>query len=129
MHVPFSPLWGLGFWEVSLHRKMLENTGVLRTAVRKKRPSYRDPGRKNLLWEVSRTTNQQAPSLPYLDTLPGLLLTLTALRGKLPIILLLHLPYTDSYKESVNQWLKRERLLRTYYHDGLRGLRLTSTCK
>ena len=129
MHVPFSPLWDLGFWEVSLRRKMLENTGVLRTAARKKRPGYRDPGRKILLWEVSRTTNQQAPSLPYPDTLRGLLLTLTVLRGELPTSFLPRPHNTDSYKESVNQWLKRERLLRTYYHDGLRGLRLTSICK
>ncbi len=112
-----------------MRRKMLENTGVLRTAARKKRPGYRDPGRKILLWEVSRTTNQQAPSLPYLDTLRGLLLTLTVLRGELPTSFLPRPHNTDSYKESVNQWLKRERLLRTYYHDGLRGLRLTSICK
>lgn len=78
---------------------------------------------------MSRTTNQHAPSLPDLDTFPGLLLTLTALSGELPTSLLPRLPYADSYKESAIKRLKREGLLRTYYHDGLRGLRLTSTCK
>lgn len=78
---------------------------------------------------MSRTTNKQPPSLPALDTLPGLLLTLTALSGELPTSLVPRLPGSDSYKEAVIKRLKRERLLRTYYHDGLRGLRLTSTAK
>lgn len=64
-----------------------------------------------------------------MDTLPGLLLTLTALAGEFPADLVHRLPGSDSYKEAVVKRLKRERLLRTYYHDGLRGLRLTATAK
>lgn len=64
-----------------------------------------------------------------MDTLPGLLLTLTALSGEFPADLVHRLPGSDSYKEAVVKRLKRERLLRTYYHDGLRGLRLTATSK
>lgn len=64
-----------------------------------------------------------------MDTLPGLLLTLTALTGEFPTDLVHRLPGSDSYKEAVVKRLKRERLLRTYYHDSLRGLRLTSTSK
>lgn len=61
-----------------------------------------------------------------MDTLPGLLLTLTALTGEFPTDLVQRLPGSASYKEAVVKRLKRERLLRTYYHDGLRGLRLTA---
>ena len=64
-----------------------------------------------------------------MDTLPGLLLTLTALTGEFPTDLVHRLPGSASYKEAVVKRLKRERLLRTYYHDGLRGLRLTATSK
>ena len=39
------------------------------------------------------------------------------------------LPGSDSYKAYAIKILKREKLLRTYYHDGLRGLRLTTTAK
>ena len=63
-------------------------------------------------------------SLPAPDTLPGLLLTLTALAGEFPTSLVHRLPGSDSYKEAAVKRLKREKLLRTYYHDGLRGLRL-----
>ena len=68
-------------------------------------------------------------SLPAPDTLPGLLLTLTALAGEFPTSLVHRLPGSDSYKEAAVKRLKREKLLRTYYHDGLRGLRLTATAK
>ena len=54
---------------------------------------------------------------------------MTALTGEFPSDLVRRLPGSDSYKEAVIKRLKRERLLRTYYHDGLRGLRLTSTAK
>ena len=70
-----------------------------------------------------------AREMPPLDTFSGLLLTLTALSGEFPADLLGRLPSADSYKEFAVKQLKRENLLRTYYRDGVRGLRLTSTAK
>lgn len=67
--------------------------------------------------------------LPAEDTLPYLLLTLTAICGEYPSAHLKHLPGGDSYIESIVTMLKRNGLLRTYYRDGLRGLRLTTTAK
>ena len=73
-------------------------------------------------------TRRKGP-LPSPDTFPDLLLTLVALSGELPSALVSRLPGSDSYKAYAVKILKRERLLRTYYHDGLRGLRLTSIAK
>ena len=73
-------------------------------------------------------TKRKGP-LPSPDTFPDLLLTLVALSGELPSALVSRLPGSDSYKAYAVKILKRERLLRTYYHDGLRGLRLTSIAK
>lgn len=70
-------------------------------------------------------TNQ----LPAANTLPDFLLTLTALSGEVPATIIHRLPCADSYGESVVKRLKREKLLRTFYRDGLRGLRLTATAK
>lgn len=67
--------------------------------------------------------------LPALNTLPDLLLTLTAISGEFPTALVSRLPGGDTYKESVVKHLKREKLLRTYYRDSLRGLRLTACAK
>ncbi len=67
--------------------------------------------------------------LPGLDTLPGLVLTLTALPGELPAALLSRLPASDTYKEYAVKQLKRDNLLRTFYRNGVRGLRLTPTSK
>ena len=66
---------------------------------------------------------------PPLDTFPGLLLTLTALSGEFPTDLLRRLPGAGSYKDFAMKQLKRENLLRTYYRDGVRGLRLTFPAK
>ena len=71
----------------------------------------------------------QDKMLPATNTLPGLLLTVTALAGELPVSLLSRLPGTNSYKEFALKRLKRDKLLRTYYSDGLRGLRLTAHAK
>ena len=71
---------------------------------------------------------RKAP-LPSPNTFPDLLLTFTALSGELPSALVSRLPGSDSYKAYAVKILKREKLLRTYYHDGLRGLRLTSAAK
>ena len=72
---------------------------------------------------------QPSRRLPAPDTLPHLLLTLTAISGEFPTSLVGRLPGGASYKESVVKVLKREKLLRTYYRDGLRGLRLTALAK
>ena len=73
-------------------------------------------------------TRRKGP-LPSPDTFPDLLLTFVALSGELPSALVSRLPGSDSYKAYAVKILKREKLLRTYYHDGLRGLRLTTTAK
>lgn len=67
--------------------------------------------------------------MPPLNTFPGLPLTLTALSGEFPTDLLARLPGAASYKEFAVKQLKRENLLRTYYRDGVRGLRLTYPAK
>lgn len=54
---------------------------------------------------------------------------MTALSGEFPTALVQQLPGADSYKTAVVKRLKRDKLLRTYYRDGLRGLRLTSAAK
>ena len=82
-----------------------------------------------MFWEVNRAINTLSPSLPALDTLPGLLLIFTALSGEFPTSLIHRLPGANSYQEAAVKRLKRERLVRTYYHDGLRGLRLTALSK
>lgn len=66
---------------------------------------------------------------PSLDTLAGLLLTLTALCGEFPTTQISRLPGGDAYKRKVVKRLKKDKLLHTYYADGLRGLRLTTTAK
>ena len=65
--------------------------------------------------------------LPGLDTFPGLVLALTALSGELPAALVSRLPASDTYKEYAVKQLKRDHLLRTFYRNGVRGLRLTTT--
>ncbi len=72
---------------------------------------------------------QKGKRMPPPDTLAGLLLTLTALSGEFPTALISRLPGGDSYKMKVVKRLKKDRLLHTYYADGLRGLRLTASAK
>lgn len=67
--------------------------------------------------------------LPGLDTFPGLLLTLTALSGELPAALVNRVPGSDTYKEYAIKQLKRDNLLRTFYRNSVRGLRLTTAAK
>ena len=67
--------------------------------------------------------------LPAQNTLPYLLLTLTALCGEYPIRQISHLPGGSAYLESVVTALRRDGLLHTFSKDGLRGLRLTSSAK
>ena len=49
---------------------------------------------------------------------------LAAVSGDFPVRLLKRLPGQPAYKDSVVKKLKRAGLLRTYYRDGLRTLRL-----
>ena len=72
---------------------------------------------------------QERKQAPPLDTAAGLLLTLTALSGEFPTVLVSRLSGGDAYKMKVVKRLKKDGLLRTYYADGLRGFRLTSTAK
>lgn len=67
--------------------------------------------------------------IPPEDTLAGLLLTLTALSGEFPTAQVSRLSSTDAYQEKILKSLKGEKLLRTYYRDGLRALRLTTIAK
>lgn len=67
--------------------------------------------------------------IPPLDSLSGLLLTLTAFSGELPLPQVYRMPSTKSYQEKVVKTLKQKRLLRTYFRHGLRGLRLTAAAK
>lgn len=62
-------------------------------------------------------------------TLAYQLLELVAVSGELPAGQLSRLGGGSSYRESVVKTLKRQRLLRTFYKDGLRGYRLTAAAK
>lgn len=68
-------------------------------------------------------------SLPAPGTLPDLILTLTALSGEFPSSSIDRLSASSSYLECVVKRLKQERFLRTYYRNGLRGIRLTALSK
>ena len=57
------------------------------------------------------------------------LLELTAISGEFPQKDLYRIAGGKSYKESVVGTLKREGLIKTYYRDSLRGLRLTRRAK
>ncbi|MCX4374465.1 MAG: hypothetical protein OSJ58_22105, partial [Dysosmobacter sp.] len=67
---------------------------------------------------------QNKKQAPPLDTAAGLLLTLTALSGEFPTALVSRLPGGEAYKMKVVKRLKKDKLLHTYYADGLRGFRL-----
>lgn len=72
---------------------------------------------------------QNKKQAPPLDTAAGLLLTLTALSGEFPAALVSRLPGGEAYKIKVVKRLKKDKLLHTYYADGLRGFRLTNAAK
>ena len=67
--------------------------------------------------------------IPPEDTLANLPLTLTALSGEFPTAQASHLLSIGAYQEKILKSLKGEKLLRTYYRDGLRALRLTTAAK
>ena len=68
-------------------------------------------------------------SLPDKQTVGYMLLELIAVSGELPADQLRRLSGGDSYKLSVVRILKSQKLLRTYYRDGLRGYRLTAQAR
>ncbi len=72
---------------------------------------------------------RQISTLPDRETVGYSLLEMTAISGELPTSQLSRLWGGDSYKLSVVKTLKNQKLLRTYYRDGLRGYRLTAKAK
>ncbi len=75
-----------------------------------------------------RKTDEQI-TLPPRTTVGGFLLELIAVCGELPTDQLIRLPGGEHYKDNVIKELKRKRLIRTYYKNGLRGYRLTVSAK
>lgn len=67
--------------------------------------------------------------MPSPDSIAGFLLTLTAFSGEVPLSLVDRLPITDYYKRKMLIRLKEKKLIRTYYNNDLRGLRLTYRAK
>lgn len=67
--------------------------------------------------------------LATMDSFPGLLLTLIAISGEFPTCLIDRLQFNSGYMESVITRLKQEKLVRTFYRNSLRGLRLTAAAK
>lgn len=67
--------------------------------------------------------------LPGRNTQSYQLLELIAVCGEFPANLLYRLPGSPSYKETVIWSLKKEKLLKTYYRDKLRGYRLGTRAK
>lgn len=63
-------------------------------------------------------------SCPRPDTQAYRLLELVAICGELPSPLLARIPGSTSYKDTLIWSLKKDRLLKTYYRDHLRGYRL-----
>lgn len=68
-------------------------------------------------------------SLPDNDTVSHNLLELIAVSGEFPTHLIDRIAGGRTYKETVVTTLKRQGFVRTYYRDGLRGLRLTRLAK
>lgn len=67
--------------------------------------------------------------LPDQDSFAAHLLTVIALSGELPTASARRLSSSKTYADFVVKRLKRDGLIRTYYRNGLRGLRLTYQAK
>lgn len=78
---------------------------------------------------VVHSMRKSKEKVSNLDSLSALLLTFIALSGEFPTDQISRLPSTDAYKEKIIKSLKNNGLIRTYYRDGLRGLRLTAAAK
>lgn len=70
-----------------------------------------------------------ALKLPKPYTVSFHLLELVAVSGEVPVNLLYRIAGGNSYKPAVVTALKHQGLLRTYYRNGLRGLRLSAAAK
>lgn len=66
---------------------------------------------------------------PAAGTLPYLLLAVVALSGEFPTAQVARLPGSETYKANMIVRLKSENRLYAYYHNSLRGLRLTAASK
>lgn len=64
-----------------------------------------------------------------MGSLADLLLTFVALSGELPTAQVSRLPNTAAYQNKILKSLKKDGLLLSYYRNGLRGLRLTTSAK
>lgn len=84
----------------------------------------------NPVWrEVQKVIAAEKCHLPDPDSFPALLLTMIALSGEIPIALTRRLSGSSSYADFAVKRLKGDGLIRTYYRNGLRGLRLTAQAK
>ena len=73
--------------------------------------------------------NGYVSPLPPKDTAADTLLTLIAVTGELPAAQAARFAPSAFYLEKTVTALKKEKLIRTYYKDGLRGYRLTAKAK
>ena len=72
---------------------------------------------------------RSSSALPDKQTAGYFLLEIIAVSGELPVSQLRRLYGGESYKLNLIKLLKSQKLLRTYYRDGLRGYRLTAKAK
>lgn len=82
-----------------------------------------------VLREVQNVTATGKCQLPDPDSFSALLLTMIALSGEFPIALARRLSGSKTYADLVVKRLKHDGLIRVYYRNGLRGLRLTAAAK
>ena len=82
-----------------------------------------------VLKEVQNVTATEKYQLPDPDSFSALLLTMIALSGEFPIALARRLSSSKTYADFVVKRLKHDGLIRVYYRNGLRGLRLTAQAK
>ena len=73
--------------------------------------------------------NDAVSTLPPEDSAASALLALIAITGELPVSQAVRLADSAYYMEKIVTRLKKEKLINTYYHDRLRGYRLTARAK
>ena len=67
--------------------------------------------------------------LPSQDSFAGVVIAIISLSGEMSIDQTKRLTDSASYQERAVKRMRADRLIRTYYKDGLRGLRLTAAAK
>lgn len=67
--------------------------------------------------------------LPATDSFAGAILAILSLSGELSVNQTKRLTDSASYQERALKRMRADRLIRTYYKDGLRGLQLTAAAK